>query len=261
MKERIITTIVTLAVFIPMILNGGWVLTAGLAIIAAIALLELLHMKKIPVISFASLVSVIGLTAIVLTKQDVNGGLSLLAEKIVIGSALLLLMNMVFSANRFTAEDAGVAILGMVYIGAGFRSFILVRETGIHLLLLILFVVWSTDTFAYLVGRKIGKNKLAPRISPNKTIEGSVGGTVAAMIVAAIYLTFNTFNHSFAYMMAAMFALSIIGQMGDLAESAMKRFFGVKDSGKILPGHGGLLDRFDSLLFAMTFAVLFNLTR
>src|SRR5699024_5949044 len=145
------------------------------------------------------------------------------------------------------------------YIGAGFRSFLLVRHSGIHLLLLILFVVWSTDTFAYLIGRKIGKTKLAPKISPNKTIEGSLGGTVSALIVAGVYLSFISFQHSFLYMLFMMFIISVVGQLGDLAESALKRYFGVKDSGRILPGHGGLLDRFDSLIFAMTFAVLLNL--
>lgn len=259
MKQRIITTLVTLAAFIPIILFGNWVMNIALTILALIALLELLHMRKIPIVSVPSILSSVGLVTVILSKADINGGLTFLSEKTLLLVLFLLLMYTVFSENIFTFDDAAVSIFGILYIGAGFRSFLLIRQTGIHLLLLILFVVWSTDTFAYLIGRKIGKTKLAPVISPNKTIEGSLGGTISALIVAAVYLSFVSFSHSFVYMLAMMGILSLVGQLGDLAESALKRYYGVKDSGKILPGHGGILDRFDSLLFAMTFAVLLNL--
>src|SRR5699024_3883432 len=162
----------------------------AITIIAVMALMELLHMTKIPVVSIPSLLSIAGLVILISSKVDPAQGLNFLVERVLISISLLLLMYTVFSGNSFTFEDAAVATLGTVYIGAGFRSFLLVRHSGIHLLLLILFVVWSTDTFAYLIGRKIGKTKLAPKISPNKTIEGSLGGTVSALIVAGVYLSF-----------------------------------------------------------------------
>lgn len=259
MKQRILTTFITLMVFVPVILAGNWLMKILLTIVAVIALMELLYMKKIPILSFPSVISSAGLILMILSEVDLQHELNFFTERVMIFIALLLLIYTVFSENRFSVEDAAFTLFGTIYIGAGFRSFILIRHTGIHLLLLILFVVWSTDTFAYLIGRKIGKRKLAPAISPNKTIEGSLGGTLSAMAVASVYLMFVDFQHSFVYMLFMMFILSISGQLGDLAESAIKRYYGVKDSGKILPGHGGFLDRFDSLLFAMTFAVLLNL--
>ena len=102
-----------------------------------------------------------------------------------------------------------------------------------------------------MIGRKIGKHKLAPHISPNKTWEGSIGGTVVAVIVAAIYLYFFPQKYSYGVMVALTLLFSIGGQLGDLIESALKRHYGVKDSGKILPGHGGIFDRFDSIMFVL----------
>jgi phosphatidate cytidylyltransferase len=96
---------------------------------------------------------------------------------------------------------------------------------------------------------KFGKNKLAPHISPNKTIEGAIGGIICAVIVAVIYLLVWPMNYSLLVMLPLTAVFSVVGQMGDLVQSAYKRHYGVKDSGNILPGHGGILDRFDSLLF------------
>ena len=113
-------------------------------------------------------------------------------------------------------------------------------------------IVWLTDSGAYLFGRKLGKHKLAPRVSPNKTWEGSICGTLLATVVLAVYLYFFPVGyHNWGLMVFLTLLLSILGQFGDLVESALKRFYGVKDSGKILPGHGGILDRFDSMLLVM----------
>lgn len=122
-----------------------------------------------------------------------------------------------------------------------------------------LLIVWLTDTGAYMIGRKLGRHKLWPAISPNKTIEGSLGGIALALITAAIYLMFFPQYYTFWPMMGIALFLSVIGQIGDLIESALKRFYGVKDSGKILPGHGGILDRFDSLLLVLPMLHLFGI--
>jgi phosphatidate cytidylyltransferase len=117
-------------------------------------------------------------------------------------------------------------------------------------------IVWTTDTAAYMVGRKFGKHKLWPVISPNKTWEGSIGAVIIAVIVTAIYVNLAPVGGDKTSLINASFFLSIAGQMGDLVESAYKRFYGVKDSGKILPGHGGILDRFDSTLFVLPIVAL-----
>jgi phosphatidate cytidylyltransferase len=120
---------------------------------------------------------------------------------------------------------------------------------GRNLLLLLFLVIWADDTFAYLVGRTIGRNRLFPSISPKKTLEGSVAGLGGSLLVAWGFtsLFWQTASWKKAMLLAGIVA--VFGQIGDLAESAIKRGASVKDSGSVLPGHGGLLDRVDSLLF------------
>ena len=143
-------------------------------------------------------------------------------------------------------------ILSSLYVGIGFYYFIVTREAGLEFIIFALLVVWVTDSGAYFTGRAFGKNKLWPEISPNKTIEGFVGGIVLAVIAAMIMQFIEPFeNISFGLLIFVTIVASIFGQMGDLVESAIKRHYDVKDSGNILPGHGGILDRFDSLLFVL----------
>ena len=124
-----------------------------------------------------------------------------------------------------------------------------------------LLLTWTSDTFAYFVGRKWGRNKLIPKVSPGKTVQGAVGAVVGSVMVGAAYAvvlqSFDTYRPS--VLEAAFFGLlvSVVAQVGDLAESLLKRDSGVKDSGTLLPGHGGALDRFDSLLFTLPLAYFF----
>jgi phosphatidate cytidylyltransferase len=125
-----------------------------------------------------------------------------------------------------------------------------------NLIIGIFIIIWTNDTFAYIVGRLIGKNKLFERISPKKTIEGFAGGLIFAMIAAYILsLYFDTLSSL--YWIISAVILVIFGTLGDLVESKFKRDAGVKDSGKIMPGHGGILDRLDSIIFAIPFLFLF----
>lgn len=115
-----------------------------------------------------------------------------------------------------------------------------------------LFLIWSTDTFAYLTGRTFGKHKLFPKISPKKTIEGSVGGVVMTLVVAYVLSIYFT-QHSLWSWIGLSLVVSVMGSIGDLVESMFKRSAKIKDSGNVIPGHGGILDRFDSLIFASPF--------
>ncbi|WP_311198566.1 phosphatidate cytidylyltransferase [Jeotgalibaca sp. MA1X17-3] len=172
--------------------------------------------------------------------------------------AMLMLVMTVLSKNEFTFDDAGVFMLASLYVGRGFHYFLMTADMGFFTVMFVLFIVWSTDIGAYLLGMKFGKTKLAPVISPNKSIEGAVGGVATAVVVSLIYVTFyNQMNLSILLLVFLTILLSVVGQLGDLTESAFKRYFGVKDSGKILPGHGGILDRFDSLLFVMPLFQIF----
>lgn len=166
-------------------------------------------------------------------------------------AVILLLIHTVVVKNSFTFDDAAFAILGVLYVGIGFLYLIETREAHLAFLVFALMVVWTTDSGAYFTGRKFGKRKLWPEISPNKTIEGFFGGIIWAIAAALIYNYFVDLGTPLLLLIAVTIAASIFGQMGDLVESALKRHFNVKDSGTILPGHGGMLDRFDSILFVM----------
>ena len=156
----------------------------------------------------------------------------------------------IFSEN--TAAAWSKLVGGMLYT---LVPFILFYQTALSksgefdasLLLMVFVLVWSTDTFAYLVGRKLGKHKLAPHISPGKTWEGLAGGIVGSVLVSLIFYKFNPMYESWFYVASAII-VALFGVLGDLFESKLKRLAGVKDSGNMLPGHGGFLDRFDSLL-------------
>ena len=166
---------------------------------------------------------------------------------------LILPLSMAFWIfSEASASDWSKLVGGILYTTL---PFILFYETAFgnaeefngYLLLMVFVLVWSTDTFAYLVGRKLGKHKLAPHISPGKTWEGLAGGTLGSIGVALLFYKFNPSDSIWFYVISAII-VSVFGVLGDLFESKLKRLAGVKDSGKMLPGHGGFLDRFDSLL-------------
>jgi phosphatidate cytidylyltransferase len=145
---------------------------------------------------------------------------------------------------------ASLLITGVIYIFGCWKCAVILHEINPHWLMFALLLNWVGDAGAYYIGRALGKHKLAPRVSPNKTWEGAIASVVFAVLLAGAYIVY--FAHvSIPLAIAVTAAANIAGQLGDLAESAMKRGAGVKDSGNSLPGHGGWLDRVDSTLFAM----------
>lgn len=163
--------------------------------------------------------------------------------------------------KRIKFNDAATITFASLVITCFLSNIILLRrfdENGLfYMLLVIVCFAWSTDIFAYLVGMCIGKHRFAPNISPKKTIEGCIGGTVFSLITTAIALFIyqNVIGCQINYGLALLYAFlcSVIGQIGDLTFSYIKRSYGIKDFGKLLPGHGGVLDRLDSLIFISPF--------
>ncbi|MFD1850350.1 phosphatidate cytidylyltransferase [Oceanobacillus bengalensis] len=252
MKQRTITAIIALLIFVPLIIIGEWPFTLFIYLIASIGLIELIRMRSIGNYFMPSLLGLL-LLWLILYQDSWNIISDIPKFELITFLILLLLAYTVLVKNKFTFDHAGFVLLATFYIGLGFFYLIETRtgDSGLKNIFFAFLIIWSTDTGAYLVGRKFGKRKLWPTISPNKTVEGALGGILLACIVAGIFHTITPFSHSFIIVILVAILASIFGQVGDLVESALKRNYGVKDSGKILPGHGGILDRFDSLLFVL----------
>lgn len=157
------------------------------------------------------------------------------------------------SARRTGAPSAAaVDVLGALFVGALFAHLLLLREAaGFPATLTLLGIIWANDIGAYLVGVKWGRHKLAPAISPGKSVEGFAGGLIVAVAVAVVVATQTRFGWPAARVGLIGLVVALVGVTGDLSKSTIKRAAGVKDSGAILPGHGGVLDRFDAVLFGV----------
>jgi len=177
----------------------------------------------------------------------------------------LILFYLIYLVFHYSArfEDVALSLFGILYIGTLFSSLILLRQSeyGLLMTFYLLILSWGTDTFAFLIGRFFGKHKLVPKISPNKTVEGAIGGLICSSLLSLLYVIYaiNYINIPMPNM-PVVFAISCFGslfsQLGDLSASLIKRKCGIKDFGNIIPGHGGILDRFDSLIFASAYLYL-----
>ncbi|WP_338452079.1 phosphatidate cytidylyltransferase [Niallia oryzisoli] len=251
MKQRIITAVIFGAILISLTLVGGIPFIILAYLFASIALFELLKMRKLKLLSFSGILTLFALWFFMLPAkyQHLLERIQVTKMEVILIAVLLLFAYTVVTKNRFTYDDAAFSIMSLLYIGMGFYYFIETREAGLVFIFYSLFIIWATDSGAYFTGRSMGKRKLWPEISPNKTVEGSIGGIVSAVIVSIPFGLFADMDTSIVMLAIITIFLSVFGQIGDLVESALKRHYHVKDSGSILPGHGGILDRFDSLLF------------
>ncbi|MGE5381148.1 MAG: phosphatidate cytidylyltransferase [Methylocystaceae bacterium] len=244
----LVTRVLTAAIGIPIILGlayaGGYWWDGFIVVLAVIGNYELMRMAdtKSGLIIFLS-----GLCCIALTLSPFIKVLALphwwpLAGVIIIISVLL-------KVNyRIDAIQLGWACFSILYIGGLFSYAININhqaQDSFIALVTVFLLTWASDTGAFFVGKFMGKRHLSPTLSPNKTWEGCIGGVLTTMLIAWALL-----SGQLGWYWALAFGLtaSILAQMGDLFESLLKRYFGIKDSGKLLPGHGGVLDRFDSFL-------------
>lgn len=150
--------------------------------------------------------------------------------------------------NKSSLQDIMISLLGFVYIPFFLSHINLISLSGSQYIWLVFIFAWVTDTFAYFSGTFYGKTKLIPDISPKKTLEGAIGGVVGTTVFTFVFAIFIGDYNPLYFIPLAIFA-SIVSQLGDLFASAIKRKYGIKDYGNIIPGHGGFLDRFDSILF------------
>lgn len=263
LQKRVVFGGIAFAIFLPFLLMGGTAFHFFVGLLAIITVGELLKMNQLSPNSIEGVMAMLAGLVLTLPLQNyltflpTDGNYT--AYAIVV---FLLLGSTVFNIGHYNYSDVVFPIASSFYVGIGFHSLILARMAGLNKVFFALCLVWATDIGAYLIGRQIGRRKLLPKVSPNKTVEGFVGGILSAVVVAIIFLIVDKSllaGYSFGMMLLLVVIFSIFSQFGDLVESAIKRHFGVKDSGKIIPGHGGILDRFDGMIFVFPIMHFFGL--
>ena len=255
MKQRIITAIIMVLIGVPIVVYGNYpvlILGGGLSLVAV---REMISMKdittKTPI--EIKLFTIIATLVIVFYSFDFNqlnyhAVTSFGLEIPAIFLFVLLLVSMI--RKDFSLKDASYYLLTIFYVGLTFHALLFIRFLGLNLLLFMILIVAITDSGAYFCGKKFGKHKLAPRVSPNKTIEGSCGGPLLGVIGGTLFGSLTGISTHIGILIMISLVVAVVGQLGDLVASSMKREFGIKDFGNLFPGHGGVLDRFDSHLYA-----------
>jgi len=247
-------------VILILVLGNVYVIDIAFAIIAAISLYEYFNSfkeKAKPVIWIGYLFSALISFIHIIPNEKILPIIGIIGPV----SILIMFLQVVLTNNKTTIKDISITLFGIFYI-VGFLMFIpLIRgtENGKLLIWYVMFAAWMTDTFAYLIGMKFGKHKFS-QISPKKSIEGSIAGIIGATITILIYTyicnTYWGLNMNYIYIAFVAIILSIIGQIGDLSASSIKRYVEIKDFSNLIPGHGGMLDRFDSVIFIAPFAYI-----
>ncbi|RKD34763.1 phosphatidate cytidylyltransferase [Thermohalobacter berrensis] len=241
MKKRIISGVLGLIILVYIVINKGILFDFSVLTISLIGLYEFFTAIKkynIRPLSIIGYLFTIGLFILFLYDK-----LNLLPFLLFI-YVFSLLVCFVF-ARSIKPVDLGITLLGGMYISFFLFHLVLLKTT--ILIWLVFISSWATDTFAYFSGRFFGKRKLCPKLSPKKTVEGAIGGVIGTLIVTIIFLIVLNQQHILQLSILSVIS-SIIAQIGDLTASKFKRLANIKDYGYIMPGHGGILDRFDSIL-------------
>ena len=259
MKVRVISALIAIIIAIPFIFLGGYFYSFGIGVLAVVAFTEILKLKKshskIPKIP--SVIALAAMLSLVYTSFEGDTTIYGLAyAMLILMIVALVLPIIIYKKDKYTSKDALYLIGVALFLGIIFHSFITVREKGLETFFYLVLIPVCTDTSAYMIGCKIGKHKMAPKISPNKSWEGTIAGLILGTILPCIFyaLVVRSFTISIVFI---TLVLSAIGQIGDLIFSKIKRENEIKDFSNLMPGHGGVLDRLDSTSFIfMTYLFL-----
>jgi phosphatidate cytidylyltransferase len=262
MKIRVISAAVVIAILAAVICLGETAIGIAVFLLTVMAVwefgkaLEKGGYRPVKAVSFAACIPVlyIALSGILPPAAVIGGDDVLTAAAVFIFAVLLsLFCFLMFSDGKYSIKDVSVTLLGMMYIPFLFSFFTLTRqmEDGYLYIWLILIGACATDTFAFFTGLAIGRVKIVPKISPKKTLEGCIGGAAGCVIAMTIFGACfrNEFDVPLVHFAILGILCGIISQLGDWSASVIKRAVGIKDYGNIIPGHGGVLDRIDSILF------------
>ena len=257
-KTRLISGIFLVIIALATIISGSWILFFTLLAVSLIGMRELYKVMKVSDehVTVLELVGYLGAVLYYIAMKADFGNYGTMA---IIISMILILFVYVFGYPKYHAEQVMAAFFGVVYVAVMLSFIYLTRSLpdGKFLVWLIFLCSWGCDTCAYCVGMLIGKHKMAPVLSPKKSIEGAVGGVAGAALLGVIYAAATQGKMAEYALICAVGAL--ISMVGDLAASAIKRNQNIKDYGKLIPGHGGILDRFDSVI--ITAPVIYYLAK
>lgn len=271
MKQRIVTAVVAFFVLLPvLIFSDTVVFPLGLAVCAVLSVWEMfacVGLKNAWIFTVPMYLIGAAFPFLIRYLPDLAAPVAIAAAVIWTLYAFTVL---IFAHGKYPVESVFVASFSLLYIFIGFNAILFIHdlEPGGRYLYYICFLgAWITDIFAYFCGRAFGKHKLIPAVSPKKTVEGSIGGTLFCVLATVVFgavveALVPEITANLAVFAIAGLLIAVVSQIGDLSMSVIKRNYGVKDYGFIFPGHGGVLDRFDSVIavsaLLMVFALFFN---
>ncbi len=250
-KTRLLSGILLVIIALLTIVTGGDVLFGTILLISLIGMTEIYKVLEIE----KKALGIVGYIAAIAYFMLIRFGLTEWVTALGIAFLIMIMAVYVFTYPKFRSEHVTLAFFGLFYVAFMLSYVYQIRmlEQGAFLVWLVFLCSWGCDTCAYCVGVTMGKHKIAPVLSPKKSVEGGIGGVLGAALLGAIYaIAINRFAPG-ANADAVQYALicgvgGMISQVGDLAASAIKRNHDIKDYGKLIPGHGGILDRFDSVI-------------
>lgn len=259
--KRILTGVIGLPIVaLVLILGNRIIIDIAFAIIAGMSFYEYAHAfivnEKAKPLTWLGLLACATIALIHIFPREY---IILIIGAVVPIAIFLCFAQILITKMKTTIIDSAVTVFGICYIVIFLMFIPIIRaaENGVFLIWYVIFAAWGTDVFAFIFGRLIGKHKFS-KISPNKTIEGCVAGTIGAVVLVLIYtVLINNFagtNINYISIGIVGFMLSVLSQIGDFAASSIKRFAGIKDFSHLIPGHGGMLDRIDSIIFIAPFA-------
>lgn len=264
MKTRIITATILILVFGAVLVFGegslSFLFSGGIVLLATLASYEfMIHLHRHDLDKYWFHYLPIALTFTFVLLNVIYFG-STQYESIM----YLFILGMVFfyfivylTDQRMSRHELGVSIMAIFYTSIGFIALAFLRKFSLEMVLYLLVITVLTDTFAYFIGIKFGRHKLLPKVSPKKSVEGAIAGLVFGGAFGTVFAVFyNVFDLQILFIILLSIAISIVSQSGDLIASKFKREQGIKDYSNIFPGHGGVLDRFDSTMFAAAFLMI-----
>jgi len=262
LKKRVISAVIGILLLFLLVFSGSFVFFLTAAVIAALGIREFAGILEIKS-NFLKLILYISSIMLVFNSYLITNDYNYLPYGIILFIIILslyLYQLFNYSENDFM-KNISYQFFGIIYIAGGLSFAVFLHDFSAPpffnttALWFVLTATWITDTGAYFTGKKFGKKSMAPIISPNKTVAGAVGGIfTTALFIIFITLSFNIFN---IYWFVFAVSFPIVAIVGDLFESCLKRNFNIKDTGTIIPGHGGILDRFDSFIFVIPFAAFY----